>query len=121
MSALSTFAITRKWPAQHPERTQLDSLPTPNGVKVSIMLEETGLAYEPHLVRFDTNDQKSPIMGDAYAIADTATFSVRAQPDRLLRRGRAGGHRPVRARRARTLCVRRAPRGREGHRGSGAV
>ena len=39
---------------------QLYSLPTPNGVKVSIMLEETGLPYEPHLVRFDTNDQMSP-------------------------------------------------------------
>jgi GST-like protein len=60
MDALSAFPITRKWPAQHPERIQLYSLPTPNGVKVSIMLEETGLAYEPHLVRFDTNDQMSP-------------------------------------------------------------
>ena len=60
MSALSAFAITRKWPAQHPERLQLYSLPTPNGVKVSIMLEETGLAYEPHLVSFDSNDQFSP-------------------------------------------------------------
>ena len=60
MTALSAFAITKKWPAQHPDRIQLYSLPTPNGVKVSIMLEETGLAYEPHLVRFDTNDQLSP-------------------------------------------------------------
>ena len=60
MSDLSAFAITRKWPAQHPERLQLYSLPTPNGVKVSIMLEETGLAYEPHLVSFDSNDQFSP-------------------------------------------------------------
>ena len=49
-----------KWPVQHPERLQLYSLPTPNGVKVSIMLEETGLAYEPHLVSFETNDQMSP-------------------------------------------------------------
>jgi GST-like protein len=57
---LSTFRITKKWPAQHPDRLQLYSLPTPNGVKVSIMLEETGLAYEPHLVRFETNDQMSP-------------------------------------------------------------
>ncbi len=57
---LSTFPITKKWPAQHPERLQLYSLPTPNGVKVSIALEETGLPYEPHLVRFDTHDQKSP-------------------------------------------------------------
>ena len=60
MSDLSAFAITRKWPAQHPERLQLYSLPTPNGVKVSIMLEETCLAYEPHLVSFDSNDQFSP-------------------------------------------------------------
>ncbi|HEY4803470.1 MAG TPA: glutathione S-transferase N-terminal domain-containing protein [Paraburkholderia sp.] len=60
MNDLSAFSITRKWPAQHPERIQLYSLPTPNGVKVSIMLEESGLAYEPHLVRFDTNDQMSP-------------------------------------------------------------
>ena len=60
MTDLSAFAITHKWPAQHPERLQLYSLPTPNGVKVSIMLEELGLAYEPHLVSFETNDQLSP-------------------------------------------------------------
>ena len=60
MSDLSAFLSTRKWPPQHPDRIQLYSLPTPNGVKVSIMLEETGLPYEPHLVRFDTNDQLSP-------------------------------------------------------------
>ena len=60
MTDLSRFAITKKWPAQHPDRLQLYSLPTPNGVKVSIMLEEIGLPYEPHLVRFDTNDQMSP-------------------------------------------------------------
>jgi GST-like protein len=60
MSDLSAFPITPKWPAQHPELLQLYSLPTPNGVKVSIMLEETGLPYEPHLVRFDANDQLSP-------------------------------------------------------------
>src|ERR1700679_3443363 len=59
-TALSAFPITKKWPAQHPDRIQLYSLPTPNGVKVSIMLEETGLAYEPHLVRFDANEQLSP-------------------------------------------------------------
>ena len=60
MTDLSAFPITRKWPAQHPERLQLYSLPTPNGVKVSIMLEETGLPYEPHLVSFESNDQMSP-------------------------------------------------------------
>lgn len=59
MNNLRMFPITRKWPAQHPERLQLYSLPTPNGVKVSVMLEETSLSYEPHLVSFDTNDQLS--------------------------------------------------------------
>src|SRR5258705_13162890 len=60
MTDLSSFPITKKWPAQHPDRLQLYSLPTPNGVKVSIMLEEIGLPYEPHLVSFDTQDQLSP-------------------------------------------------------------
>jgi GST-like protein len=60
MTDLSQFPITKKWPAAHPDRLQLYSLPTPNGVKVSIALEETGLAYEPHLVDFDTHDQLSP-------------------------------------------------------------
>ncbi len=60
MTALSNFPITSKWPAQHPDWLQLYSLPTPNGVKVSIMLEETGLPYEPHLVDFATNEQMSP-------------------------------------------------------------
>ena len=60
MSDLSAFPITRKWPARDPGRIQLYSLPTPNGVKVSVMLEETGLPYEAHLVSFETNDQNSP-------------------------------------------------------------
>ncbi|HSX71266.1 MAG TPA: glutathione S-transferase N-terminal domain-containing protein [Pseudomonas sp.] len=60
MPDLSAFPITRKWPATQPDRLQLYSLPTPNGVKVSIMLEEIGLPYEPHLVSFETNDQTSP-------------------------------------------------------------
>lgn len=60
MPDLSTFPITKKWPARHPERLQLYSLPTPNGVKVSVMLEETALPYEPHLVDFDSNDQATP-------------------------------------------------------------
>lgn len=60
MTDLSAFAVTRKWPARHPDRLQLYSLPTPNGVKVSIMLEECGLPYEAHLVSFETNDQFSP-------------------------------------------------------------
>lgn len=60
MPDLSAFPITRKWPAQHPDRLQLYSLPTPNGVKVSIALEELGVPYEVHKVSFDTNDQMSP-------------------------------------------------------------
>jgi GST-like protein len=60
MNELSAFAITQKWPPRHPDRIQLYSLPTPNGVKISIMLEETGLPYEPHRVGFDGNEQKTP-------------------------------------------------------------
>ncbi|CAB3918360.1 glutathione binding-like protein [Achromobacter anxifer] len=60
MTDLSAFPITKKWPARHPDRIQLYSLPTPNGVKVSILLEETGLAYEAHRVSFDAKDQFSP-------------------------------------------------------------
>jgi GSH-dependent disulfide-bond oxidoreductase len=59
MTDLSAFPITKKWPAQFAERIQLYSVPTPNGIKVSIMLEETGLPYEPHLVRFEKNEQMS--------------------------------------------------------------
>src|SRR5215471_13469405 len=60
MADLSAFPITAKWPAKNPNVLQLYSLPTPNGVKASIALEELGLPYEPHLVSFDTNDQLSP-------------------------------------------------------------
>jgi GST-like protein len=59
MTDLAAFPITTKWPPRHPDRIQLYSLNTPNGVKASIMLEETALPYEPHLVRFDRDDQKS--------------------------------------------------------------
>ena len=60
MTDLSAFAINRKWPAQRPDLLQLYSLPTPNGVKVSIALEEIGLPYEVHTVSFASNDQMSP-------------------------------------------------------------
>jgi GST-like protein len=60
MPDLSAFPITKRWPAKHPDRLQLYSLPTPNGVKVSIMLEEIGLPYEVHLVDFNKDDQKTP-------------------------------------------------------------
>jgi GST-like protein len=60
MTDLNSFAVNRKWPAQHPERLQLYSMPTPNGVKAAIMLEETGLPYEVHRVAFEKNEQRSP-------------------------------------------------------------
>jgi len=60
MSDLSQFPITERWPAQHPDLLQLYSLPTPNGVKVSIMLEEIGLPYEPHLVDIGKNESWTP-------------------------------------------------------------
>lgn len=60
MTDLSAFPITHRWPAKHPEVIQLYSLGTPNGVKVSIALEELGLPYEAHLVDFGTNDQLTP-------------------------------------------------------------
>ena len=60
MTDLSAFPITTRWPAQHPDRLQLYSLPTPNGVKVSIMLEEIGLPYEPHFVDITKNETWEP-------------------------------------------------------------
>ena len=60
MTSLADFPITTRWPATNPDAIQLYSLPTPNGIKVSAMLEETGLAYEPHLVDFGKNDQMTP-------------------------------------------------------------
>jgi GST-like protein len=60
MTDLSAFPITGRWPAQHPDRLQLYSLNTPNGVKVSIMLEEIGLPYEPHLVDIGQNESWTP-------------------------------------------------------------
>jgi len=60
MPDLSAFPITKRWPAKHPDRLQLYSLPTPNGVKVSIMLEETGLPYEPHTIDIGANETWTP-------------------------------------------------------------
>jgi GST-like protein len=60
MANLSAFPITARWPAQYPDRIQLYSTPTPNGVKVSIMLEETGLPYEPHFINIGQNETWTP-------------------------------------------------------------
>ncbi len=59
MADLSAFPITARWPARHPDRLQLYAFPTPNGVKVSIMLEEIGLPYEPHLIDIMANESQS--------------------------------------------------------------
>jgi GSH-dependent disulfide-bond oxidoreductase len=60
MADLSAFPIATRWPAQHPDRIQLYSTPTPNGVKVSIMLEETELPYEPHFINIGQNETWTP-------------------------------------------------------------
>ena len=60
MADLSSFPVTRRWPPQNPDILQLYSAPTPNGVKVSIMLEETGLAYEPHYIDIGKDDSWEP-------------------------------------------------------------
>ena len=60
MSDLSTFPITRRWPPKNPDLLQLYSLNTPNGVKVSIMLEEIGLPYEPHLIDIGKDESWTP-------------------------------------------------------------
>jgi GST-like protein len=59
MTSLADFPVAARWPARNPDAIQLYSLPTPNGVKVSIALEEMGLPYDAHLVNFATNDQMS--------------------------------------------------------------
>jgi GST-like protein len=60
MTGISSFPITRRWPATRPDIIQLYSLPTPNGVKASIMLEETGLPYEAHLIDIMKGDNNLP-------------------------------------------------------------
>ena len=60
MPNLSSYPITKRWPPRHADRIQLYSLNTPNGVKASIMLEETGLPYEPHLVDIMNNESHTP-------------------------------------------------------------
>ena len=60
MTDLSSFPIAHRWPARHPDRIQLYAAPTPNGVKASIMLEETGLSYEPHYVDIGRSESHTP-------------------------------------------------------------
>ena len=60
MTDLSAFPIAGRWSAKHPDRLQLYSFPTPNGVKVSIALEELGLPYEAHTVNISKNESWTP-------------------------------------------------------------
>src|SRR5437868_2001201 len=60
MPDLSAFPVASRWPAKRPDRLQLYSLPTPNGVKISIMLEEIGLPYEAHRIDIGANEQLTP-------------------------------------------------------------
>ena len=90
MTDLSSFPITQRWPASYPDRLQLYAAPTPNGVKVSMMLEETGLPYEPHFVDISNNESKDPAFvslnpnGRIPAIIDPAGLGAH-QPKRRLR------------------------------------
>lgn len=59
MTALADFPITQRWAPRNSRAIQLYSFPTPNGVKASIMLEETGLAYDAHRVSILEGDQFS--------------------------------------------------------------
>ncbi len=60
LTTVTDFPINQRWPASNPDILQLYSFPTPNGVKVSIALEEMGLEYESHLVTLADSDVKSP-------------------------------------------------------------
>jgi len=60
MADLSAFDITKRWPAKNPDILQLYSFPTPNGVKVSIMLEEIGLPYEAHTIKIGEEETWTP-------------------------------------------------------------
>lgn len=57
---MSDHPVFDRWPAKHPDRLQLFSAPTPNGVKVGIMLEECGLIYEAHRIDIMANESHDP-------------------------------------------------------------
>jgi GST-like protein len=78
MSKLDQFPIARRWPAANPDIIQLYSLPTPNGVKVSIALEEMGLPYEPHLVDIMKNESWTE---DFLALNPNGKIPVIIDPD----------------------------------------
>lgn len=81
MTDLSTYPIAKRWPPSRPDAIQLYSLGTPNGVKVSIALEETGLPYDAHFIDFATNDQKSPEFLSAFPNGKIPAIIDPAGPD----------------------------------------
>ncbi|WP_299732331.1 glutathione S-transferase N-terminal domain-containing protein [uncultured Tateyamaria sp.] len=58
--SVENFPISKRWPAVNPNILQLYSMPTPNGQKVSIMLEEIGLDYEAHKIPLNDEGVSSP-------------------------------------------------------------
>ncbi|SPH24356.1 Disulfide-bond oxidoreductase YfcG [Defluviimonas aquaemixtae] len=60
MLDFAEFPVARRWPPRTKGAIQLYSLTTPNGVKVSIALEEMGLPYDAHRISFDAEEQFSP-------------------------------------------------------------
>ncbi len=57
---MSNTWFPKRWPATMPDVIQYYGMPTPNGQKVSICLEELGLAYEPHVINITKGDQLDP-------------------------------------------------------------
>lgn len=60
MASVLDHPITTAWPPQRPDVLQLYTLPTPNGIKVSVMLEEVGIAYEAHRIDILAGEQFKP-------------------------------------------------------------
>ena len=78
MTDISAFPIASRWPAAHPDRLQLYSLPTPNGVKISIALEEIGLPYEAHRIDIGENENLTP---EFLALNPAGEVPVLLEPD----------------------------------------
>ena len=93
MPDLSAFPIATRWPARHPDRLQLYSWPTPNGVKVSIMLEEIGLPYEAHAVNIGKNESWTPEFLSLNPTGRSRPSSIRTG----LAAGRSGCSNPARS------------------------
>lgn len=60
MPTLTDHPINAFRPAENPDVLQLYSFPTPNGIKVSALLEELGVPYEAHTISIMRDDQFNP-------------------------------------------------------------